>query len=239
MQFVVDTYRCEWRDVVEDPEKRRLFKQFVNTDETEPCIEFVSERGQQRPVDWPKDVIPSADLTLPNGKRLGETPISDKARGADHDKARGTRPEPDSSPDSRMWLQVGVVADFPQDGAATVKYGQVQIAVYNFTSRGEWFATQNMCPHKQAFVLSRGIIGDQQGEPKVACPLHKRNFSLKTGACLTGDDYQLETFPVRIEGDAVYLLVPPMLELDDRLATTHFCHTSNAHCEHTPVASLA
>lgn len=265
MQFVVDTYRCEWRDVVEDPEKRRLFRQFVNTDETEPCIEFVTERGQMRPVDWPKDVIPSTEMTLPNGQRLGAvsgvvqegaapaepsteshtTSIETLAVGREplppgsRTDSRGARPQQDSSPDARTWFRVGVVADFPQDGAATVKYGQVQIAVYNFTSRGEWFATQNMCPHQRAFVLSRGIIGDQQGEPKVACPLHKKTFSLQSGACLTGEDYRLETFPVRIDGDAVYLLVPPMNELDDRLATTHFCRTDNAPCEHTPVASLA
>ncbi|MDZ4683762.1 MAG: nitrite reductase large subunit NirB [Planctomycetaceae bacterium] len=209
MQFVVDTYRCEWRDVVENPEKRRWFQQFVNTDETEPCIEFVSERDQKRPVDWAKDTVVLGDLTLPNGQRLAER----------------------SPADARKWFKVGLVSDFPQDGAATIKYGRVQIAVYNFTSRGEWFATQNMCPHKNAFVLSRGIVGDQQGEPKVACPLHKKSFSLRTGGCLTGESYQLETFPVRVEADAVYLLVPPLEELDSRLATGMFCHGNSTFCE--------
>lgn len=219
MQFVVDTYRCEWRDVVEDPEKRRLFQQFVNTDEHESCIEMISERGQQRPADWPKEVVPLADITLPSGRRLGEN----------------------STPsENRRWFQVGLESDFPKDGAATIKYGKVQIAVYNFTSRGEWFATQNMCPHRQAFVLSRGIIGDQQGEPKVSCPLHKKNFSLKTGACLTGEDYQIETFPVRVEDGAVFLLVPPVAELDDRLATSHFCQTDvSPRCSQAPVVTPA
>ena len=32
-------------------------------------------------------------------------------------------------------------------------------------------------------VLARGLIGDQQGVPKVACPLHKKNFSLTDGDC--------------------------------------------------------
>ena len=55
MQFLVDTYRCEWKAVVEDPEKRRLFRQFINTDENEPCIEMVDERGQPRPEYWSKN----------------------------------------------------------------------------------------------------------------------------------------------------------------------------------------
>ena len=58
MQALVDSYQCEWKAVVDDPEKRRFFQQFANTDETEPGVEFVSERGQQRPADWPSDFVP-------------------------------------------------------------------------------------------------------------------------------------------------------------------------------------
>ncbi|HEY7712190.1 MAG TPA: nitrite reductase large subunit NirB, partial [Candidatus Entotheonella sp.] len=57
MQFLVDSYRCEWAEVVNDPEKRRLFRQFVNTDDTEPTIEIISERGQSRPADWPTESV--------------------------------------------------------------------------------------------------------------------------------------------------------------------------------------
>ena len=46
----------------------------------------------------------------------------------------------------------------------------------------QWYACQNLCPHKQEMVLARGIIGDQQGVPKVACPLHKKTFSLESGS---------------------------------------------------------
>src|SRR6185369_8587444 len=52
MQFFVDTYRCEWAEVVNNPEKRRLFRQFANTDETEPTIEFVKTREQHQPAPW-------------------------------------------------------------------------------------------------------------------------------------------------------------------------------------------
>ena len=55
------------RGLVEDPEKRRLFRQFVNTEETEPTIEFVEQREQHRPTDWTTSFIPVSELTLRNG----------------------------------------------------------------------------------------------------------------------------------------------------------------------------
>ena len=74
------------------------------------------------------------------------------------------------------WVKVGHADDFPLDGGACVVHGAVQLAVYRFAARGEWYATQNICPHRQEAVLSRGIIGDAAGEPKVACPMHKKAF---------------------------------------------------------------
>jgi nitrite reductase (NADH) small subunit len=67
----------------------------------------------------------------------------------------------------------------------------------------------NLCPHKQQMALSRGMIGCQDGEPKVACPFHKKSFSLQTGACLSGEEYGIQTYSVRIEGGQVFLLLPP------------------------------
>lgn len=80
-----------------------------------------------------------------------------------------------------------------------------------------------MCPHKQQFVLGRGIVGDADGTPKVACPLHKKTFSLESGACLSGDPYQIETFSVRVIGDDVQLELPRAEQLAGSLATKHFC----------------
>src|SRR5262249_25979930 len=57
MQAFVDSYQCEWKAVVEDPEQRRFFTQFANTDETSQGVEFVAERGQKRPADWPSDFV--------------------------------------------------------------------------------------------------------------------------------------------------------------------------------------
>lgn len=199
MQNIVDTYMCEWKAVVDDPEKQKRFRQFVNTDESEPMIEMVAQRGQERPADWPSEAISLQQIEMLDGRTLGEH---------EEEQLKQTR-----------WTQVGTVDDFPMDGGATVKYGNVQIAVFNFTSRGEWYACQQMCPHKKAFVLSRGIIGDSGGLPKVACPLHKKTFSLESGESTSGDDYGVEVFPVKVEEGNVFLELPSTEVLDKLLGT--------------------
>ena len=123
-------------------------------------------------------------------------------------------------------MRVGCVADFPLEGGAAIKYGMVQIAVFRFSSRGEWYACQNMCPHKRAFVLSRGIIGSHGEAPKVSCPLHKRNFSLETGECINDNEYSVKVFPVKVEGDKVFLLLPSTEQLNALLATELHCITA-------------
>jgi nitrite reductase (NADH) large subunit len=50
MQNVVDTYQCEWKTTVEDPQLRKRFRQFVNSNEKDNNITFVQERGQIRPA---------------------------------------------------------------------------------------------------------------------------------------------------------------------------------------------
>lgn len=215
MQRVVETYECEWKKVVEDPEKRKRFRQFVNTEETEPVIEMIVERGQTRPGDWPTEMVSVEQVRMLDGRTLEE-----------HEQEQLEETE---------WVAVGDVGDFPQDGGGTVKYGKVQLAVFNFTSRGEWYACQQMCPHRKAFVLSRGIIGDVQGVPKVACPMHKKAFALDDGRSLSGEEYAVRTFPVRVEGGQVFLKLPPEEVLNKLLATEIGCKLATAaSCETSP-----
>lgn len=107
--------------------------------------------------------------------------------------------------DIKVWYKAARVADFPENGGACVRYKEMQIAVFNFSRRNEWYACQNLCPHKMQMVLSRGIIGSANGEPKVACPFHKKTFSLKTGTCLNADEEGISVFPVKIEDGYVYI----------------------------------
>jgi nitrite reductase (NADH) large subunit len=50
MQAVVDTYSCEWKNAVEDPEVRKRFRHFVNSPAQDDNVVFMPERGQVRPA---------------------------------------------------------------------------------------------------------------------------------------------------------------------------------------------
>ena len=56
----------------------------------------------------------------------------------------------------------------------------------------------NIDPFGRAAVMSRGLIGDRNGEPTVASPLLKQVFSLESGACLDDESQALRTYPVRV-----------------------------------------
>ena len=112
-----------------------------------------------------------------------------------------------SQTEAGKWFFACYADDVPENGGVCVKHKDEQIAVFNFSRRGEWFATQNLCPHKQQMVLSRGMIGStgDHCEPKVACPFHKKTFSLITGECLSDDNYQIKTYGIKVIEGKVYI----------------------------------
>ncbi|NHE56194.1 nitrite reductase small subunit NirD [Cyclobacterium plantarum] len=103
------------------------------------------------------------------------------------------------------WFKAAPVSALPENGGACIKYKDLQIAIYNFSRRNEWYACQNLCPHKMQMALSRGMIGSQGDEPKVACPFHKKTFSLKSGKNLNGDTCDIATYPIKVEDGYVYV----------------------------------
>ena len=107
--------------------------------------------------------------------------------------------------DVKVWFKAAAVSAFPKDGGACVKYKDLQIAVFNFSRLNKWYACQNLSPEKQEMVLSRGMLGDHKGIPKIACPLHKKTFSLETGENLNADLEPIAVYPVKIEGENVYI----------------------------------
>ncbi len=50
MAHLIDTYQCEWKATIEDSEKVKRFRHFVNSDRPDPSLAHVEERGQKRPA---------------------------------------------------------------------------------------------------------------------------------------------------------------------------------------------
>jgi NAD(P)H-dependent nitrite reductase small subunit len=135
----------------------------------------IAERGQHRPADPPRTV---------------HLPVLQPGRAVDA-RRRG------------RFVRLAALRDVPREGGIAIKYGDAQIALFHL--RGTLYATQNACPHSHAMVLARGIVGDDHGTPKVACPLHKKTFDLVSGACLTNDAPPIAVFPIRIEDGDVWV----------------------------------
>ena len=53
MQLIVDTYACEWKEVVDNPELRKRFTHFVNVPEVkDPTVQFEPLRDQVKAKEW-------------------------------------------------------------------------------------------------------------------------------------------------------------------------------------------
>jgi nitrite reductase (NADH) large subunit len=50
MQKLVESYACEWKKALGDPQVMKRFRHFVNSDEPDRNVVFVAERGQIRPA---------------------------------------------------------------------------------------------------------------------------------------------------------------------------------------------
>ena len=118
--------------------------------------------------------------------------------------------------------------DAPTGSSANVKRSDTQLAI--FKVKGKFYCTQQMCPHKRAFILSDGLIGDDLATNKlwVSCPYHKRNYLLSSpdndktpaGSCTNDPEVNIAVFPVEARDDGwVYVKLPPVDELDGVLGT--------------------
>lgn len=103
------------------------------------------------------------------------------------------------------WIEISDVKDFPVGTGINALVGEEQVAIFQY-KKDEWYAIQNLCPHENQMILSRGLVGDKNGVPKVACPAHKKNFNLKNGECMEEESCgDLKSYPVKVDGDKVYI----------------------------------
>lgn len=105
------------------------------------------------------------------------------------------------------WVDVCAVDDIVPFRGVAALVGGWQVAVFRVDG-DELFALSNYDPYSKAFVISRGIVGSKGDRLKVASPVFKQSFDLRTGECLDDRNVTLPTFGVRAVRGRVQVEVP-------------------------------
>ncbi|HVM05800.1 MAG TPA: nitrite reductase small subunit NirD [Acidimicrobiales bacterium] len=105
------------------------------------------------------------------------------------------------------WVGVCPATDLVDDRGVCALVGGRQVAIFR-TSPGELFAVDNADPFSGANVMSRGIVGSRGGVPKVASPMYKQSFDLRTGLCLDDPSVALPVYLVRERAGRIEVAVP-------------------------------
>jgi NAD(P)H-dependent nitrite reductase small subunit len=90
-----------------------------------------------------------------------------------------------------------VAADALRDGESrAIRVGDKEVAVFRVGE--EFYAIDNECSHYGAPLCDGWTDGTT-----VSCPWHCWQFDVTTGKCLTVEDYDVQSYPVRIEDGQV------------------------------------
>jgi nitrite reductase (NADH) small subunit len=108
------------------------------------------------------------------------------------------------------WVDICTIDDILPNTGVCALVEDRQVAIFRIGDSTEVYAISNYDPFSKAYVLSRGIVGDSfrnhpEGVPKVASPIYKQSFNLKTGECLDDPSVRIPTFPVRVLGEMVQI----------------------------------
>ena len=194
MNDLVGTFFCEWTEVINDPNRRKLFQQFSNTTETVDNMEKVEERGQKRPAYWPKDST-TEDFRGTKWTQLTWQPM----------------------------IEISHFVDTPTGSSVNVKRGDTQLAIFNIKGK-LYATQQMCPHKRTFALSEGLIGDDMSSSKLwVSCPYHKKNFTLNgadAGKCTNDSDLSVAVFDVEAREDGwVYVKLPPVEELDSKLGT--------------------
>lgn len=97
-----------------------------------------------------------------------------------------------------MWHRLISIADCPPGTAQEHVVADRIVALFNV--EGEFFALDGICPH-QGGPLGKGSLAGCI----VTCPWHGFQFDVRTGQHLTSKTLVHPRFPVKIEGEEVFV----------------------------------
>jgi naphthalene 1,2-dioxygenase system ferredoxin subunit len=102
---------------------------------------------------------------------------------------------------TQAWRDVATLDDFAASDAIAVDVGRRQIAIYLI--HGNVFASDNHCTHGDARLCDGFLEGHE-----IECPHHQGRFDVRSGAATCAPaTVALATYPARLEGERVQLLI--------------------------------
>ena len=112
----------------------------------------------------------------------------------------------ETTTDLQGFVRACAVADIPDTNVLGVRVGELAVAIVR--SGDEYFALHDVCSHAEV-ALSEGDVDGGA----IDCWLHGSEFDLRTGKplCLPATD-PVAVYPVKIDGDAVYVSVDHPIE---------------------------
>jgi nitrite reductase (NADH) small subunit len=106
----------------------------------------------------------------------------------------------------QRWVDVCGLDEIVPDTGVCALVGGRQVAVVRVGGHHDVYAISNFDPFSRAFVLSRGIVGDQRGVPKIASPIYKHSFDLRTGQCVDDAQVRIPVYRARLRDGRVEVL---------------------------------
>ncbi len=97
-------------------------------------------------------------------------------------------------------IKVEGMSDLQPGENRTVQVNGLSIAFFNVN--GELFAIGNSCAHRGGSLGDGFLEGDI-----VTCPLHGWQYDVKTGSCVMVPSASVPCFPVKKEGNDIFIEV--------------------------------
>ena len=110
--------------------------------------------------------------------------------------------------DPLTWADVCALEDLEPDRGVCALVAGRQVALFRLSPDDALYALANQDPFSGAQVLSRGLVGTAGEVPKLASPVYKQTFDLRTGQCLDDPSVVVATFPVRVLDGRVLVGTP-------------------------------
>ena len=107
------------------------------------------------------------------------------------------------------WILAGTAEEFSEGKGRTLRIWGRRVAIIRY--KDQLYALDAVCPHSGA-DLGLGRVKDG----RVSCPDHGWTFDLGSGCMPGAVDISVRTFPVKVQGESVFVALPPGENRQDR-----------------------